>query len=395
MKWLYLTAAHHQHARQVGRSLLEDNALGRWLSGPLLCERGAFYEKLPGIRNRILSREFSGKIHAANVWEGLRAVAARFSLSASWEDHLWERGEWALDGRGSKLLSQGMDGVIGFEHGCLETLKESKRLEKPSIVVFASVHHVTRKEYLKEAESRWPEWVTPQQGVLVRRGEARDARRDRELEIAGMVLANSDVTRDSLRSAGVSNSKIKTIPLGLPEAKPAESESPNQRLRVIFAGNVSLQKGVPYLLEAVTGLPTASMELELYGRVMTQRIPSHPFIRVHGSVSRERLEDAFRRADVLVFPSLCDGFGQVVGEALAYGLPVICSEHAGAVQFIEDGKNGFRVPAADAGAIKNSLQWCLDHRKELAALRESARLSYRKWNWTDFRRATREALHAI
>ena len=59
----------------------------------------------------------------------------------------------------------------------------------------------------------------------------------------------------------------------------------------------------------------------------------------------------FRRAAMLVLPTLCDGFGYVVSEAMANGLPVITTYNAGAAERVDEGRNGFVVPPADALAL--------------------------------------------
>jgi glycosyltransferase involved in cell wall biosynthesis len=91
------------------------------------------------------------------------------------------------------------------------------------------------------------------------------------------------------------------------------------------------------------------------------------------------------QASVLVLPSICDGFGMVVTEAMSQGLPVICSSNAGASQLVADGVNGFIVPPADAGRLAERLAWCLDHPVELQNMGRQAANTARHWKWSDFR----------
>jgi glycosyltransferase involved in cell wall biosynthesis len=92
-----------------------------------------------------------------------------------------------------------------------------------------------------------------------------------------------------------------------------------------------------------------------------------------------------REASVLVLPSICDGFGMVVNEAMAQGLPVICSSNAGASQLVVEGVNGFVVPPADPGSLAERLAWCLDHPAELRSMGVRAAESARNWTWGAFR----------
>ena len=111
----------------------------------------------------------------------------------------------------------------------------------------------------------------------------------------------------------------------------------------------------------------------------------------HGSVPRPVLFDAYRAADILVFPSLSDGFGMVVAEAMAHGLPVITTDQAGAADLVT-ADNGRIVPAANPQAIAEVLQWCLDNRDRLFAMRFHALETARRRQWQDFRRDLIDAL---
>ena len=112
-----------------------------------------------------------------------------------------------------------------------------------------------------------------------------------------------------------------------------------------------------------------------------------PSIRVFSSVPRAELFERYRQADVLVFPTLCDGFGLVVTEAFAHGLPVITTTRAGAADLVRHGENGLIIPPGDAGALTEALEWCLTHRIELKAMRRAALETATRWQWCDFRQA--------
>ena len=86
-----------------------------------------------------------------------------------------------------------------------------------------------------------------------------------------------------------------------------------------------------------------------------------------------------------MFPTLSDGFGLVVAEAMAHGLPVITTDQAGAADLVTP-DNGLIVPAADPRALADALQWCLDNRDRLQAMRFHALETARRRQWPDFRR---------
>jgi glycosyltransferase involved in cell wall biosynthesis len=101
-----------------------------------------------------------------------------------------------------------------------------------------------------------------------------------------------------------------------------------------------------------------------------------------------------RAHDVLVLPSLFEGFGLVLLEALSQGLPVITTANTGAPEMMQDGVEGFIVPIRDSEAIAERLSCFLADRTLLqemkhAALRRSAEMS-----WTSYRRKLAQAVNA-
>jgi glycosyltransferase involved in cell wall biosynthesis len=98
------------------------------------------------------------------------------------------------------------------------------------------------------------------------------------------------------------------------------------------------------------------------------------------------LRRAYRAASILILPTMCDGFGMVVSEALAHGLPVITTRNAGAADLVTDGASGYILPAGDVQGLARTLQWCLDHPRELARMRVAAWHAATRWTWHHFRR---------
>ncbi len=155
-------------------------------------------------------------------------------------------------------------------------------------------------------------------------------------------------------------------------------------------------KGAPYLLEAWRRLKAGpAARLDVYGGVLlpSEIVGAPEGIAFHGSVPQARLFSAFADADILVLPTLSDGFGMVVLEAMAHGLPVIVSDQAGAAEAVT-GENGLVVPAGDAAALCEALRWCLDNRDRVAAMRHAALDTARSRQWPDYRRDLVAALDA-
>ena len=189
---------------------------------------------------------------------------------------------------------------------------------------------------------------------------------------------------------GVPASKLRLLPLGVAVDRFSPGRKRDDVFRVIFVGAISLQKGVPYLLEAfrLAALARGRSELVLVGDTFQEArafLPRYTGAFRHVRfVPHTRLVDEYRQASVFVLPSLQDGFGMVVYEAAACGLPVIVSDHVGAA--IRDGHDGFVVPIRDATAIAERLVHLYTHERERQAMGVSARELAATFTWERYHR---------
>lgn len=196
-----------------------------------------------------------------------------------------------------------------------------------------------------------------------------------ELKLADRILACSELQKRALVGMGVETDRITVVPLWVDAAfwaaGPTRNTSHNGPLRVLYAGAVSLRKGVPYLLDAMKELEGRAT-LTLVGAVPAEARETFfkglPHTH-HKYVPKQELRRLFSEHDVLVMPSLGDSFGFVVIEAMAAGLPVIVSEHCG----VPVPDESWRVPAFDAAAIQSRLEAYLSHPEWLQEHGEQAR----------------------
>jgi glycosyltransferase involved in cell wall biosynthesis len=320
------------------------------------------------------------------------------------EDWCWERQERDLDRHCAHALARpGSDAFLGVEHGALAALQAARRLDKLGIVAFLSPHRRTRMAWVDAEYERRPELRTAAHAAIDARSAARDARRDAEAATADWVVTNSSFTTDSLIEAGVPAGKLITVPLGGPDPVGAETlpAAAPPTLRYLYVGPVSVRKGAHYLLDAWKRVAGKTHELHFYGQPLlpaavldaARRAPGGDRIHFHGSVPSAQLRAVYQGASVLVFPTLCDGFGMVVSEAMACGLPVITTRNAGARDWVTPGQSGFVIPPADVEALAAALQWCADHPNDLLAMRRVALETASRCTWKDFRRSFRDQLN--
>ncbi len=222
-----------------------------------------------------------------------------------------------------------------------------------------------------------------------------------ETRMAARFLVASTFTRDSLIEHGAAADAITVIPYGVDLVRfhpPAQVRSTSGKLKLLFVGRINQRKGVKYLLEALRLLKTKEVELTICGRVLDDLALFNPFagqVRIRPSVSAEELVQAYQAADLFVFPSVAEGFAQVLLESLACGLPILSTTHTAAPDLIEDGEQGFIVAPRRPDLLAEKIAWAADHRPELARMGVAARQCAETFTWERYRRKTAEAVRTF
>ncbi|CAN5559293.1 hypothetical protein BH10ACI4_BH10ACI4_17840 [soil metagenome] len=213
-----------------------------------------------------------------------------------------------------------------------------------------------------------------------------------ETRMAAYFLVASSFTKATLIENGARSSTISVIPYGVDTGRfrpnPNLRSKTNGRLRLLFVGRINQRKGIKYLLEALSLVNRNEIELTVCGRVVDGLELFGPFsdcVQVRPSVSADELVAAYQTADLFVFPSVAEGFGQVLLESLACGLPILSTTHTAAPDLIEEGVQGFVVEPRRPDLLAGKIIWALEHRSELAQMGQAARSRAEEFTWERFR----------
>ncbi len=180
-----------------------------------------------------------------------------------------------------------------------------------------------------------------------------------ELALADLILSPSSAVTAQMTAQGVPEAKLLQAHLGVDLAAFAAVEeapaatSGNTEPVLLYVGQISLRKGITFLIDAARG---ARVQVRLLGPVVDRSLlegaPEN--VRYLGTASHAGVADAMRRADAFVFPTLEDAFGLVVVEAAASGLPVISTVGAGASEVL-GAEDVLQVPIADSRALGEAM----------------------------------------
>lgn len=233
-----------------------------------------------------------------------------------------------------------------------------------------SAHPLVQDRLLREEHERLG---LPFAG-LDRRAMERDLA---EIAEADAITVPSGFVRDSFLAQGVPAERLILAPYGVDLRIFRRSEPRAREFRVLFVGQIGVQKGLHHLLRAfrLAALPDARLVLvggpSPVGEELLRRFPAEPMERP-GRLPWPGVVREMSRASVLVLPSIQDGFGMVMAQAMACGCPVIASENTGARDLFTDGREGFIVPAGDVEGIADRLRRLHADRDLLEAMSEAA-----------------------
>ena len=359
-------------ARQV--PLLDAGLQKRWLNG--LDEQRV---------SRRIGLELPELWYRNILKNGGRAELAMFQRDTRFDR--WVSRRWACES----------DVFWGFQGSCLESLRAARKTGKLAVCEFATAHVTTAMRILGEEAAKHPEWAG-----TISNFHFPDWYRERlqqEPFEADFCVAASSFSQQSLIEAGIDSARIRILPLGADLSQfPFAARERKGPLKVLFVGGIGQRKGIKYLLEAIKNLNSTQIQLQLLGPLPADTSPLEewsPWFDYLGRTNQTGVAKHMQEADVLVLPSVFEGFGLVILEAMATGLPVIANTHSCAPEVIRDGCDGFVLEPDDVNGLTETLEWCASHRPELQEMGKMAFERAQEFAWSKHRDRLHELLVSL
>ena len=292
--------------------------------------------------------------------------------SAALDDRFNEANSLTFDAW-TRLRIEACDAFVAISGAGLTTGPKVQAMGARFICDRGSTHQRFQNQVLAEEHRRWQVPYIEPPGHIVRREEAIYAAAD-------AITVPSTAARRSFEQMNVSSAKLYVIPYGvrLDRFRPTVRPS-NEAFDVLFAGQVSLRKGVPYLLQAFSMLQHPQKRLTIVGaiqddmRKLLHTLPTEHVVFT-GSIAQADLADRMSASHVLALPSVEEGLALVQGQAMACGCPVIATTATGAEDLFTAGVEGFIVPDRDVRALSDRLQQIADDPALRARMSEAALL---------------------
>lgn len=290
-----------------------------------------------------------------------------------------------------QLLVAQYTSALGAFQACPDAVK---------VLLYPIAHHEWMAKHLGLEAQANPEWERFLQGA-----ELTSQRRrllDDEISLATHVVVPSSFARQTFIESGIAASRVHVLPLGGEVDRQSPTDHPQadydhdvHPLKVLFAGQINQRKGLSYLLDAAAGLE-GRVKLSLIGpasvAIQQKLREDYPAVTVSNSLPRPELLEAMRAADVLVLPSLAEGFGLVALEAMSVGTPAIVTDRTFGSDLIRSGENGWIAEAGSADALRAILERLTNDRRTIGVVGIAAKQTAEQYSWTNYTASIRQFL---
>lgn len=388
---ILLTHPGTQYSYQLAKQLVRHQKLAEFWTGFALAENSwcakALQTFVPNSWNRKIANRIVHDVPARFLRTrsliGLKAVhRLRRSCSPQLVFH-------AVNGEFQRKIPLSAiseaSAVIGFDTASWIIADSTKKFGKPFFLDQSTSHSLSKEPIWEKLDNQFPAW---RENYEPRNPFVLEAERQ-EHQLATRIVVASSYTKRTLLSEGIPEEKVVVNPYGVDVSKfrPSATARLNSRLRFLFLGSVSALKGVPLLLEAWRKLASNDSELWLVGPISERSrtlIPELPGLKLLGKHPHKELPELLRQCDVLAFPSYSDGFGLVLLEALASGLPVITTEATAGPDLIRDGVEGFIIPSGNLKKLCHALSFFIDNLDRLPEMSAAARRCAERFTWNAY-----------
>ena len=214
-----------------------------------------------------------------------------------------------------------------------------------------------------------------------------------EYELADYITIPSEFAKKTYLEYGVSESKLIKVPYGvdLKEFKYLNKKRPEgDKFRLISVGTISIRKGSHILIEAFEQLSLKNSELTFVGpmeknfKKILKKYKKLKNVKFISKQKQENLKYFYNNSDIFVLYSLEEGLSMVQAQAMACGLPIICSENTGGSEIVDHGINGYVIPIKNIEILKNKIQEFYNDKSKLKNFSLNALKKTKELSWENY-----------
>lgn len=276
--------------------------------------------------------------------------------------------------------------VVSWGLSALPIIERAHQLGAIAVVERGSSHAEYQYKILLEEYERWG---GPLDNLRESFSKARMEQELYEYDLADYVSIPSSFVERTFLEKGFPQEKLIKTPYGVNLKSFRQLPKNDNLFRVVYAGGMSLQKGVHYLLQAFAELNLPKAELWLVGGKTSEIEPFFKrymgTFRYFGHQPQSDLHKYYSDCSAFAMCSIQEGMAMVQLQAMACGLPLICTTNTGGDDLIEDRKEGFIVPIRDVDSLKEKILFLYEHQNICYEMGQAAKEKVRQgYSWDNY-----------
>jgi glycosyltransferase involved in cell wall biosynthesis len=386
---------------------LNSNNLLHSFHTSVACFEGDFLDRLASLppfkdfRKRMFPNEIRDKTITYPYKELGRMFTQKFHINR-WLTH--ENGRFCIDKINQYIdrqvaaylsVNKDISAIYSYEDGAVESFKTAKSMDKICFYDLPIGYWRSMHRMLFVEKEKNPDWAITLGGF--NDSAEKLLQKDKELELSDVIYVASSFTKRTLEEYP---GKLKTVQV-IPYAFPAVNEkrvyvsAKNRKIKLLYVGGLSQRKGIAYLFEAVKGLERWT-ELTIVGqgnidgcKVLKRELANHKYIP---SLPHHEILQLMSMHDVLIFPSLFEGFGLVITESMSQGTPVITTDRTCGPDIITHGQDSWLVETNSTLAIRQQLEHILEYPNVLKTVGQTALQTAQKRPWSKYSQEMAESI---
>tara|TARA_A100001015_G_scaffold189509_1_gene211171 strand:+ start:16548 stop:17699 length:1152 start_codon:yes stop_codon:yes gene_type:complete len=270
-----------------------------------------------------------------------------------------------FDKKAKNLINfKDLDILVGWSGFSYQTFLKAKQHKCIKILERGSTHIEFQNQILKEEYSIQNIKPNNVSKYIINKEK-------KEYDLADFIMVPTDFAKQTFLEKGFQNEKIIKNPYGVNLQEFSSNDfykKNNNFFRIIYTGTVSVRKGVLYLLEVFQSLNLKNSELLIIGDIekeVSDRIKnykSNPKIIFKDPVKQSELKKFYNISDIFVTCSVEEGLSMVQLQAMACGLPVICTENSGGKEIINNNIDGYILPIRNKDLLKDKILFLYKNR---------------------------------
>lgn len=319
-----------------------------------------------------------------------------FSVNAIYKD---------LDLKVSKYLKRNeiknnVHGIYTYEDCALESFTIARKKNIKTFYDLTSPYWRLKKKIIEEELKIHPDLTLSSLEIM---SSKKCANKDREIFLSDNIIVASSFSAKSLELYPEGTlQNISIIPYGTDTPKEInfKRRKINEKFKILFVGRPVISKGIHYLVEILNKLDFP-WEVEIAGNIPEKPImiseKIHKFFKDErckflGQIPYHEVKNKMKNNHAFLFPSLFEGFGQVILESMSAGLPLITTTNTGGNDLINHGKNGYLTSIRDVNSSKNILFNLFNDEELRLSIAENSFLNSKNYSWKNYEKNIRNLI---